>query len=91
MPLVKCACTSMMKYSLFGHFSSMAASSKVSASSTSKTLPYTRLEARKQVARPIELAMNARRSMLSFCARVVAHLADQVLDLLLPLASAGAE
>jgi len=69
MPLVKCACTSMTKNSLFGYFSSIAASSKVSASSTSNTFPYTRLDAAKQVASPIELAMNARRSMLSLRAR----------------------
>src|SRR5678816_3764828 len=35
----------------------------------SYTLPYTRLEAAKHVARPIELAMNARRSRLSLRAR----------------------
>jgi hypothetical protein len=39
MPFVKCDCTSTMKYSLFGYFSSIAASSQVSTSSTSNTLP----------------------------------------------------
>ena len=35
-PLVKCACTSIMKYSSLGHFSSYAADSQVSTSSTSQ-------------------------------------------------------
>jgi hypothetical protein len=59
----------MMKYSPLGHFSAPAASSSVSASSTSQWLPYTRFIARNAVAIPIVLAKNARRASPSFFAR----------------------
>src|SRR5258708_4202331 len=68
MPLVKCDCTSITKDSPFGHFSAVASSSVVSASSTSKALPYTVFIAQKQVASPMEVPMNLRRSMASFLA-----------------------
>src|SRR5438067_2476760 len=67
-PLVKCVCTSMMKYSPLGHFSSLASGSSVSAADTSQYGPYTILLARKAVAMAMELAMKVRRSMPSFFA-----------------------
>src|SRR5205823_1965361 len=65
-PLVKCDWQSMMKYSLFGNFSAVAAASHVSISSTSQTLLAKILFwARKHVARPIVLAIKARRSVVN--------------------------
>src|SRR5215813_7075865 len=61
----------MMKYSPLGNFSAVGADSHVSISSTSQILPAKTLFcARKQVARPIVLAIKVRRSMPSFLARV---------------------
>src|ERR1039457_3889983 len=65
MPLVKCDWTSSTKYSPLGSFSSYAPWSVASSSPTSQTLPQTLLEARKQAARPMGVAMNLRRSMPS--------------------------